>query len=410
MVKQPWTVADLTHYIQMLLTDDEALRDVWVEGEVSNFLQHTSGHCYFSLKDAHATLQCVMWKSYAALLPEPPQDGQHVLAHGRIDIYPPRGTYQLYVDYLQPAGMGDLYAQFEALKARLAAEGLFDDARKRPLPRWPRRIGVVTSPDGAALRDIVRVIRSRYPDVDLILSPTLVQGAEAPGQIVTALQALIDYGHVDVILVARGGGSLEDLWAFNDERVARAIAASPVPVVSGVGHETDFTIADFVADVRAPTPSAAAMAVVPDGQELRRQLRAYQERLRQALASYVSAYRKRLAAEVRALRLHDPRLRLATARQHVDDLHRSLHHAWQVRLAFWRTRVQGLEARLQSLDPRQVLRRGYALVERVDNTPVTSITAVSAGEHIRVILHDGHLEAWVVDQVPRQPARRRNTP
>ncbi len=403
--RHTWTVSELTEHIKTLLAQDVALRDVWLEGEISNFMQYTSGHCYFSLKDAHATLQCVMWKSHAVLLPELPQDGQHVLVHGHIDVYGPRGTYQLYVDYLRPAGIGDLYAQFEAVKAKLAAEGLFAAERKRPLPPWPRRIGVVTSPDGAALRDIVRVIRSRYAGVELVLSPTLVQGPEAPGRIVAALKALVRYGDVDVIVIARGGGSLEDLWAFNDEQVARAIAACPIPVVSGVGHETDFTIADFVADVRAPTPSAAAMAIVPDGQALKRQITEYQNRLRQLVQTLLATKRQQVQDEGRALLRYHPRGQIAAARQQVDERHRQLRSYLLHALTLYRARLTALEERLHALNPRDVLKRGYAIVQRPDGRPVTSVTQLAVGEHMHVLLQDGRLEAWVVASIPDTPHR-----
>ncbi len=395
---QAWTVSDLTAHIKALILSDAQLRDVWIQGEVSNFVRYSSGHCYFSLKDAGATLSCVMWRSVADTLPTMPQNGEHVLAHGHINVYETRGVYQLYVDFIRPAGIGDLHAEFERLKARLEAEGLFAPERKRPLPRWPRRIGLVTSPHGAALRDIVRVIRSRFPNVELILAPTLVQGQDAPPQIVNALNALIEYGDVDVIVVARGGGSLEDLWAFNDERVARAIARSPIPVVSGVGHETDFTIADFVADLRAPTPSAAAAAVVPDGQDLRQRLRAYVARLVQQVHTSVEERRQRVRAEERALRMYSPQARIEVARQNVDHLTARLHHAVQHRMSFTRSRVEALSARLEALSPLRVLERGYAWVQRLDGTLITSVRQVEPGEHVWIRLHDGRLETWVVNK------------
>ena len=259
------TVTQVTRYVKSLLDGDYALQDLWVEGEVSNFKVTASGHAYFTLKDSEASLRCVMWRSDVRRQDMLPQDGQSVLAHGRVSVYEVAGAYQLYVDHLQPVGLGRLYLEFEALKQRLAEEGLFDPAQKRPLPPFPQRVGVVTSPTAAALRDILNVLARRYPLVQVVLSPTLVQGDQAPPQIVTAIQALNDLANIDLIIVARGGGSLEELWAFNDERVARAIAASRVPVISGVGHEVDFTIADFAADVRAPTPSAAAELAVPEG-------------------------------------------------------------------------------------------------------------------------------------------------
>ncbi len=395
-----WTVSDLTAYIKGIIQDDAFLRDVWLEGEVSNFVRYSSGHCYFSLKDAYATLQCVMWRSVADSLPELPRNGQHVLAHGYISVYEARGTYQLYVDYVRNAGIGDLYAQFEALKQKLESEGLFDEARKRPLPPWPRRIGVVTSPHGAALRDIIRVIRTRFANVEVILSPTQVQGEDAPRQIVAALEALIHHGDVDVILVARGGGALEDLWAFNSEDVARAIARSPVPVVSGVGHETDFTIADFVADVRAPTPSAAEAAVVPDAQELGQQIARLRHRLLQLAFGLVARRRHRVAEETRALQLKSPQHQVAVARQRVDDLLRAMQHHLQNRIALARAQVEGLKARLNALNPRNVLDRGYALVLRSDGRVATSVLDVEVGEHMWVYLHDGRIESWIVRVEP----------
>ncbi|MCE7938993.1 MAG: exodeoxyribonuclease VII large subunit, partial [Chloroflexi bacterium CFX6] len=263
-----YSVTALSDHIKAILEDDPELGDVWVEGEVSNCRPAASGHWYFVLKDEGATLSCVIWKSSAAALSTLPADGQRFLMHGAVSVYGPAGRYQYYVDHCEPAGLGDLHQRFEALKARLAEEGLFDAARKRPLPAYPMRIGVVTSRQAAALRDICNVLARRWPAAEVRLAPTLVQGDAAPDQIVAALAAVARAG-VEVVLLARGGGSLEDLWAFNDERVARAIAACPVPVVCGVGHEIDFTIADFVADVRAPTPSAAAEMVTPDARELR---------------------------------------------------------------------------------------------------------------------------------------------
>ncbi|MCK4449981.1 MAG: exodeoxyribonuclease VII large subunit, partial [Anaerolineae bacterium] len=254
-LSEPYTVSQLTGHIRRLIEDDPELSDVWVEGEVSNFSRAFSGHCYFTLKDAGSQIGCVMWRSVAILQDYLPVDGDLVLAYGRVGVYEASGRYQLYVDQIRPAGVGDLYRQFELLKARLEAEGLFAPERKRPLPGFPRCIGVVTSPTAAALRDILNVLGRRYPLAEVLLAPTQVQGDAAPPQIVAALEALNTRDDVDVIIVARGGGSLEDLWAFNDERVTRAIAGSRIPVICGVGHETDFSLVGFAADVRAPTPS-----------------------------------------------------------------------------------------------------------------------------------------------------------
>jgi len=261
------SVSQITAYIKSLFTTDELLSDVWISGEVSNFKLATSGHCYLTLKDGDASIRSVIWRTAATRMVLP-RDGDAVMAHGYVSVYEGQGVYQFYIDHLEAAGAGRLWQEFEQLRGRLTAEGLFDDARKRPIPARPRRLGIVTSANAAALRDILHTLAARYPLVGVILAPALVQGASAPPSICAALEMLnrwsTDHEPLDAIIVARGGGSIEELWAFNDERVARAIAASGVPVVSGVGHETDFTIADFVADLRAPTPTAAAAACTPD--------------------------------------------------------------------------------------------------------------------------------------------------
>ena len=262
------SVRELNAHIRQMFERDVTLQDIWVEGEISGFKQAPSGHYYFAMKDGKVLIDCAMWRSSAQQQPILPKDGDAVLAHGYVAIYEERSKYQFYVDRIRPLGVGDLYRQFELLKQKLAAEGLFDDERKRPLPVFPRKIGVVTSPNAAAFQDVLNVLRRRFPLVEVVLSPTLVQGADAPAQIVRALDRLSRRDDIDVIWVGRGGGSIEDLWAFNDEAVARAIVASRVPVISGVGHETDFTIADFAADLRAPTPSAAAELLTPDISEM----------------------------------------------------------------------------------------------------------------------------------------------
>ena len=273
------TVSQVTTYIKELLEADFLLRDLWIQGEVSNFSRSTAGHIYFTLKDAEASIKCVLWRSLAEEQTHLPADGQAVILHGRVSVYEVQGAYQFYVDLVQPAGVGTLYLRFLALKERLAEEGLFSPERKRPLPPFPRSLGVVTSPKAAAWRDILHVLERRYPLVEVILAPAAVQGPEAPLQIAEAIRTLNEETGVDLIIVARGGGSLEELWAFNEEAVARAIYSSGVPVISGVGHEVDFTIADFVADLRAPTPTAAAAAAVPDMEECRQSLMRQSTRL-----------------------------------------------------------------------------------------------------------------------------------
>ena len=388
------TVSDLTRYIREMFEVDYRLQDVWVEGEVSGITRHSSGHIYFTLKDAASQVACVMWKNVAWTFGDLLAQGGQIVAHGKVSIYEPRGQYQLYVDRVQPKGLGDLHAQFELLKAKLQAEGLFAPERKRPLPPFPHRIGVVTSPTGAVIRDMCNVLARRWPLVEVLLAPTKVQGDDAPPQIVAALDALYRRDDLDLIIVARGGGSLEDLWAFNDERVARKIAQSPVPVVSGVGHEVDFTIADFVADVRAPTPSAAAELATPDRAELKAQIAALQSELASAMTDDLRNRRAALESEARALAHLSPRQRLANLRQRTDDLisqaASSITHLLQLR----RTQLGGMAARLDALNPLAVLERGYAVVRR-DGQLVQSVRQVSPGDAVSVRVSDGEFDATV---------------
>ena len=396
MPTAPLTVTELTAYIKTLLEDDLQLQDLWLEGEVSNWRASPAGHVYFTLKDAQAAIACVMWRSQVKRQSYLPAHGDLVVAHGRVGVYEPRGVYQFYVDTLLPSGVGDLHRAFEMLKARLQAEGLFAPERKRPLPAFPHRVGVVTSPTGAALRDILNVLRRRWPLVEVVLSPTLVQGDEAPPQIVQALQALAQYGDVDVVIVARGGGSLEELWAFNDEQVARAIVASPVPVVSGVGHETDFTIADFAADVRAPTPSAAAEMVVPDQVELRARLESYRRRLAQGMTARITRQRQALAQQMRTLHRLSPQGRIDQARQRVDDLLQMGQRALWHRLALEQERLRSRRLQLESLSPLSILERGYSIVRREDSGEVVRrVEQVQTGDSLLVRVSDGEFGSIV---------------
>jgi len=393
----PWTVSQLVGRIRDTVESDPLLADVWVEGEVSNFRRAISGHCYFTLKDAGAELRCVMWSSTADVLRSLPADGEQVLAHGHVGVYEQRGAVQLYVDHLEPAGLGVLYQEFERLKARLAAEGLFDEGRKRPLPSFPRCIGVVTSPTAAALRDILNVLSRRYPLVEVLLSPTLVQGEEAPPQIVAAIEALDRRDDVDVIVVARGGGSLEELWAFNDERVARAVANARKPVVCGVGHETDFSLADFAADRRAPTPSAAAEIITPDRDDLRRRIEVLSARMTGTMQELLTGHRLRLAEQVRVLRHLSPARRLAQTRQRVDELVGRFTAALLHDLSLRRERLEGLVGRLEGVSPLATLERGYAVVRhQATGRVIRSVEQVKAGEALRVRVSDGEFGAQVV--------------
>jgi exodeoxyribonuclease VII large subunit len=389
-------VSQVTSYVKELFDSDYILQDLWLEGEVSNYSRAASGHVYFTLKDEEAQIRCVMWRSQVERQAYLPQNGEAVIAHGRISVYEAGGQYQLYVDNIQPAGAGLLYLQFEALKERLAAEGLFDTERKRALPPFPRRLGVVTSPTAAALRDIVNVLRRRCPLVEVVLSPTLVQGDEAPLQIVAAIQALNEHADVDAIIVARGGGSLEDLWAFNDERVARAIYASRVPVVTGVGHETDLTIADFVADVRAPTPSAAAEVAVPDRQELRGAVGNWCGRLVQSMRVRIGEGRRALQYQEQVLRRFSPQAQIDSCRQRIDDLMPSALVALKHRLALARERLRTMDSQLQTLSPLATLERGYAITRHLGTGKVVrSVTQVVAGDRLEVQVSDGQFESTV---------------
>jgi exodeoxyribonuclease VII large subunit len=393
---EPYTVSQLTSTIRRLIEDAPELNDVWVEGEVSNFSRAASGHCYFTLKDAGSQIGCVMWRSVAQVQNCLPIDGDLVLTHGRVGVYEAAGRYQLYVDRLQPAGVGNLYLEFERLKARLEAEGLFAPERKKPLPRFPCRIGVVTSPAAAALRDILNVLSRRYPLAELILAPTLVQGDDAPPQIVAALEALNAHDDVDVIIVARGGGSLEELWAFNTERVARAVAASRVPIICGVGHETDFSLADFAADVRAPTPSAAAELVAPDRADLRAQVAGLAGALVATLHGTIDERRWRLTEQARALKHLSPALRLVQARQRVDDLMDGAQAGLRHALALRRERLGGLTGRLVAVSPLGTLERGYAIVRHRDTEAVVrSVGQVASGDALDIRVVDGEFEAQV---------------
>lgn len=384
-----WSVTQLTHYLRDLLENDANLQDVWVQGEVSNFSRPSSGHLYFTLKDSTSALRVVMWRSVASHLALLPRDGDALEVHGAIGVYVAGGQYQLYADMLRPVGEGALFQEFLRLKARLEAEGLFDPERKRPIPHWPQRIGIVTSPTGAALRDMINTLQRRFPLPQIILAPTAVQGVEAPAGIVQALEILNQRYQPDVILLARGGGSIEDLWAFNDERVARAIAASTVPVISGVGHETDFTIADFVSDLRAPTPTAAAELATPNRVDLLENLGELKERAGRALQTVLNDQRWHLNRLESNLILRSPLGKLRSDRQRLDELERRSTTALAHQLQLQRSRQQGLEQRLGSLNPSAVLRRGYAVVTTTDGDRVRSTRQVASGDDLDVRVQDG---------------------
>jgi exodeoxyribonuclease VII large subunit len=387
-------VSELTAHLRRVIESDDLMADVWVQGEIANASRYASGHFYFSLKDADATMRCVMWKGQVARLPRLPREGEAVYAHGHVSVYDARGEVQLYVDTMELLGAGVLWQEFEQLKQKLAAEGLFDESRKRPLPKFPQRIGIVTSRSGAVLQDIRHILERRYPLPEVFLASTTVQGADAPPQIVAALKRVQQVPDLDVIILARGGGSIEDLWAFNDERVARAIVAARVPVVCGVGHETDFTIADFCADLRAPTPTAAAQFCTPDQNELRANLLLYQQRLRRATREQVRDAQRRLMQDLHALRRAAPRARIVQRRQQLDDLTRDATRHLKLRLDKQRAAWASAQRHLNALNPLATLERGYAIVRR-ENVVVTHPAQVQINDRINIRVRDGAFDARV---------------
>ena len=390
-------VAEVNQLVKHLLDGEPMLSSICVRGELSNYKMYPSGHHYFTLKDAEGALRCVMFKGAASKLRFRPENGMAVVASGRVTVFPRDGAYQLYCNTLSPLGAGDLAVAFEQLKAKLQAEGLFDPAHKKPLPAYPQRIAVVTSAAGAAVHDMIRILRRRYPLAKVILLPVRVQGAEAPPEIAGAIR-YADRWHIgDVIITGRGGGSMEDLWAFNDERVARAIYDCQTPIISAVGHEPDVTISDFVADARASTPSNAAEIAVPDRMDLTRQLRDMQVRLEQSQIARLESLRRRLEtlADKRCLRDHgayiqDQRMALVHLQQRLGDLA-------SAQLGRKRQRFSALAASLDALSPLAVLGRGYAVARNEQGTILKSWQDVTAGETVRVTLGEGGFSARVLE-------------
>ncbi len=400
-----YSVSQVAAYLKDVLREDPALQDVWVQGEVGNLTRSAAGHSYFSLRDGAASLRCVMFRD-GGIGADLIEEGNAVITHGYVSLYEARGDLQLIADIVQPEGVGELQLKLEELKLRLEKEGLFEQSRKRPIPEFPQRVGVVTSPTGAVWHDIQNVLERRYPLVELVLAPSLVQGDQAAETIVAALDALGREPDIDVTVVARGGGSLEDLWTFNEEAVARAIFKSTVPVVSAVGHETDYTIADLVADVRAPTPSAAAELVVPDRAELAVEVTAH----RRTLWTFVTNSLQSARSEVDNLfpRLGRSVPDLDSIRLRIDDMLRiaasHLRHTTQVNAE----RVKGLTMQLDSLSPRDILRRGYAIVQKRDSI-VTAASQVVSGDVVAVTVADGGFSAEVTDGSPSKPRPRRKS-
>ena len=406
-----FSVGQLNEYVKMLLEGNPNLKDVWVQGEISGAKLYSSGHLYFSLKDSDSVISAVMFKNSMMRMEFDPENGMKVVAHGRVSAYPPRGQYQFIVDRMIPDGAGALAAAFEQLKARLGAEGLFDPARKKPLPTHPRRIGVVTSPSGAAVHDIIRVAKKRFPSTEILIFPSLVQGAEAPAYLRGGIQyfnAVKDDPEqgVDLIIIGRGGGSAEDLWGFNDERLARAVAASEIPVVSAVGHEVDFTICDFVADLRAATPSAAAELSLPDKEDLTRQVQSLTTRLTAAQTTRLKRYRTQLDRLSAARALTSPEAAYRLRRENVAVLEKRLSLSVSRRLTFKRQSMERVVASLAALNPLSVLGRGYALVQTEAGKVIPAAAELSVGDRVNLRFADGIAKVTVEDVSAEREGRQ----
>lgn len=392
--KDPLSVTQVNEYLKMILDGDRVLSNVFVRGELSNFKTYSSGHSYFTLKDETGQLRSVMFRSYTARLAFRPMDGMRVIAHGHVSVYPEGGQYQLYVNELIPDGAGSLALRFEQLKRQLAAEGLFDEDRKKPLPQMPMRIGVITSPSGAAVHDIMNVLGRRFPCAQMILFPSQVQGSEAPVQLIAGLEFFQATDLVDVIILGRGGGSAEDLWAFNDEALARAVAACRIPVISAVGHESDFTICDFVADRRAPTPSAAAELAVPVLGDILQGLRSTGKRLG-ALTEQRIAQEKRVLQTYAAARVFArPEQMLEPYRIRLDEREATLERMVQGLLSDTQKQLASVAGRLEALNPLAVLSRGYAAISKGEQT-VTLAEGLDAGDVLQIRFSDGAVSATV---------------
>lgn len=395
--RQTLSVTQLNEYLKMVIEGDRVLSNVFVRGEISNFKLYSSGHAYFTLKDDAGQLKSVMFRSYFSRMAFMPEDGMRVIAHGRVSVYETSGQYQLYVDDMQPDGAGSLAMRFEQLKRKLAAEGLFDESRKRPLPPMPRRIGVITSPSGAAVHDIINVLRRRFPAAEMILYPSEVQGAQAPAQLISGVEFFSVTGLVDVIILGRGGGSAEDLWAFNDEYLARAVASCSVPVISAVGHESDFTICDFVADRRAPTPSAAAEIAVPDMGEIIRGLSGLKSGLQTSMQKLIAQERRVLNQLTQSRVFSRPEQTLDNFRMRLDEKDADLNRAWGDALKQKGQNVALFAGKLQALNPLSILSRGYATVSR-DGASVTSAKQINENDTLDIRMADGSVRATVLQR------------
>ncbi|HHW66744.1 exodeoxyribonuclease VII large subunit [Defluviitalea raffinosedens] len=390
-----FTVSDINKYIKALIDMDYILNNIWVQGEISNFKRHTSGHMYFTLKDQNSAISCIMFRSSVYSLNFEPKNGIHVMVQGAVSVYERSGQYQIYVNKMEREGIGALYEAFEKLKKDLEAEGLFEKEHKRPIPPFPRCIGIVTSPTGAAIKDIIQISKRRNPNIDLVIYPVLVQGEEAPKSIAEAIKAMNEWGQADVLIVGRGGGSIEDLWAFNEEVVARAIYESKIPIISAVGHETDFTIADFVADLRAPTPSAAAELAVPSRIEYISKVSNIVRSLNQLIDRRISLYSNRLLGMQNRVIFKKPMELIYRRQQDLDDLEQALHKNINNKLRTYKTHLIHTINTLETLSPLNTLTRGYSIIMDHHGQTISSVKDVKINEDVNIRVKDGFIQACV---------------
>lgn len=397
MTKQVLSISQINEYIRRKMDQDELLSSVAVAGEISNYKMYPSGHHYFTLKDEGGALKCVMFKSSAVRLKFRPENGMKVIAVGKISVFPRDGAYQLYCTTMTMDGVGDLYAAFEQLKAKLAEKGLFDISHKKPIPQYPKVIGLVTSSAGAAVHDMLRILRKRYPLTKVLLIPVRVQGAEAPPEIAAAIAYANHHQLADLLIVGRGGGSIEDLWAFNDERVAYAIYESEIPIISAVGHEPDVTISDFVADLRAATPSNAAELAVPDQDALRQTVDELSGAMQNTLQQRLTASRRHLSILAGSPALQSPMVYFSQKRRNLTMLANHLVSAQKLSVSRCKQRFMTNTAKLDAMSPLKVLTRGYAMTQAADGTVIRSASQVARGDHLHILLGDGTVKAQAID-------------
>ena len=389
-----YSVTELNNYVKRILEMDENLKNVFVTGEISNFKNHYSGHMYMTIKDEGGAIKAVMFSSYASRLKFVPENGMKVIIFGSVSLYNKDGSYQLYITDMQPDGLGALNLAYEQLKERLQNEGLFNLEFKKPIPKFPKKIGVMTAPDGAAVRDIFSVLKRRYPVAEIVFSPVAVQGASAAPEIAKAINLFNEQKAADVLIVGRGGGSLEDLWAFNEEVVARAIFQSEIPVISAVGHETDFTIADFVADLRAPTPSAAAELAVPDIFELKSDLLGLKQHLSVLMRNMIVAEKEKVENFQKQITILSPSNKIKNSRQELSNLYEKAVNSMTLKMNEEKAKISLLSSKLNALSPLNVLSRGYSITYNNDS-PIKSVNDVKTGDNIKVRVTDGEFFAEV---------------